>query len=152
MIYILAQSRGIGDTKCIHCCLSSLSEESTLFLTTLAGVDRSDCENWIKICIRIVTTAKATAENVKPFHDENSEKRWITFKVPKISTMVQEQTTCFYITWADTDLYLFKILYITEQENYPSKITRRDFTGRTVSCSCSPNELSASCLSSNLSW
>ena len=38
---------------------------------TLAGVDRSDWEKRMRICMRTVTMARQDAENVRPFHEDN---------------------------------------------------------------------------------
>lgn len=63
---------------------------------TLAGVDRSDLENWIKNCIRSVTIAKPNTEKVMPFHEEKSEDPWKTLKAPTMSKIAQEMTTCCF--------------------------------------------------------
>ena len=85
-----------------YCCFSCLDcEELFPFAdgATFAGVDLSDCENWIKTCMRTVTTPKEMAENVMPFHEEKREKHWIIFKAPKMSKTPQEVTTCCYSIW-----------------------------------------------------
>lgn len=60
--------------RCLSCVVCS---SSLLFLgfdgTTLAGVERSDWEKRIKICIRTVTIPKPNAENAMPFHEDKSE-------------------------------------------------------------------------------
>jgi hypothetical protein len=40
---------------------------------TLAGFERSDCENIIKICMSAVTIAKLNIENAIPFQEDSSE-------------------------------------------------------------------------------
>ena len=61
---------------------------------TLAGVERSDCENRIKTCMRAVTTTKPTVENATPFQDDSSEVHWRNFTDPATTRQAQDMTTC----------------------------------------------------------
>lgn len=42
--------------------------------TTFAGVDRSDWEKRMRICMRTVTMARQDAEKVRPFHEDKKEE------------------------------------------------------------------------------
>lgn len=128
------------------CLLCLLELSPPLDGATLAGVDFSAFENWIKICIRIVTAAKQIAEKVMPFHEERIEDRWKTFHAPKISSRAQEHTTCYC---KQETGYIYSLA--RERKSKGRGITKRDFTGRPVSCRVSPKEPSAICLSNNLS-
>lgn len=136
-----------------YCCLSSLIVEVSPLLgfagATLAGVDRSALENWIKNCIRIVTIAKPIAEKVMPFHEEKSDDPWRTLKAAKMSKIAQEMTTCYF----KKTVYIRSILNSGIESNIKvaQAITTRDLTGRLVFCSLSSKEPWAICLSNNLS-
>ena len=76
---------------------SSLFDDSPFFAlagATFAGVDRSDCENLINMCIRTVIMARPTTENAIPFQEENNEVQRRNFQAPKTTKHVQEMTTC----------------------------------------------------------
>jgi hypothetical protein len=86
------------DKHSTQCCLSSpVSEGFPSFLVfagaTLAGVERSDWENRIKMCIRTVTTAKPDTVNAIPLREDKREDHWRNFSAPKIRRHAQEVTT-----------------------------------------------------------
>lgn len=60
----------------------------------LAGFERSDCENKIKMCMRPVTTAKPKVENATPFQDDSNEDHCRNFTKPTTIKQAQDSTTC----------------------------------------------------------
>ena len=90
---------GLGIKWVIYCCLSFLASSCPpLFFdfarAILAGFERSDCENWIRICISAVTTAKPKAENATPFQEESNEDHCRNFTDPATTRHAQDITTC----------------------------------------------------------
>lgn len=82
----------------------------------MEGVERSDCENRIKMCIRKVTKAKPNAKSAMPFHEYRSEDHWRNFRAPNISRHAQEVTT--YSSMNELITVILKINLATpEQQN-----------------------------------
>lgn len=104
--------------RLIYCGLTcGVPEGSPWFLgfagTTLAGVERSDWENWIKTCIRTVTMANTTAENAIPFHEDRSEVHCKNFKAPKTSRHTQAITTCLLTKKHVIKIYMLHLYIYT---------------------------------------
>lgn len=97
------------------------------------------------------------AETVIPFHEDISAEDWKSLMAPIISKHAQDTTTCQFIENeielacnTNTIHLRLYIMYTTHNRLY---LTKRDFAGLPMFCSCSsPKVSSAICLSNNLSF
>ena len=112
---------------------------------TLAGVERSDWEERIKICIQRVMMPRPSADNAMPFHEEKRFDQCKNFIAPRVSRHAHDRTT-----WKRTKRFVS--CYGWSQGNVLRRLTARDFMGRPMFCSFWPGKVSAAmCLSNSAS-